>query len=332
MRKSVKLSKLGGLALAAGLAFAGGGPALAQSKIVLRTDFKFNGYVSPMALAIERGFYKDAGLDVSIEQGQGSVTTVQTVASGVDTFGLADSATAVLGMTAQNVPIKIVSVYCQTGTMGFIYHANSDWNGDLAALKGKVIVSSAGSADSKMLEPTLATAGMKVDDVQLQLVDFNARVPVFLQTPGALLVGFQTGDYLRARAREPGAKYIPYAKYGLVAYGIGLIARNETIEKDPELVRKFLTATRKGWDAAAKDPEAAIAASLKLYPDVSPDLLRDGFKITYNDQLHTPATMGHPIGWTDDGDWKKMLEILKAYGGLNPKAPSAYYTNQFIAE
>jgi len=319
------------VALAAAIAsLPGGGHAIAQTKVVVRTDFKFNGYVSPLALAIDKGLYKKDGLDVAIEQGQGSGTTVQTVASGVDTFGLADSATAVLGISAQNVPIKIVSVYNQTGTMGIIYRADSGWNGDLQALKGKVVISSAGSADAKLLEPTLATAAMSTDDLQFQLVDFNARVPLFLQTPNSFLTGFQTGDYLRVRARMPDAKYVPYAKYGLIVYGIGLIARDETIEKSPDLVKKFVAATREGWGLAAKDPEAAVAASLKLYPDLSADLLREGLKISLDEQLHTPATAGHPVGWTDEGDWVKMLEVLKKYSGITPKPPAAYYTNRFI--
>ncbi len=326
------LSRFAVLTLAAGLALSAGGAALAQTKIVVRTDFKFNGYVSPLALAIEKGFYKDAGFDVSIEQGQGSSTTVQTVASGVDHFGLADSATAVLGISAQNVPVKIVAVYNQTGTMGLIYHPDSNFTGDLASIKGKVVISSAGSADAKMLEPTLATAGLKLDDVNLQLVDINARVPLFLQTPGAFLTGFATGDLLRVRSRLPGAKYVAFAKYGLVAYGTGLIVRTETIARSPDLVKKFVAASQKGWEAAAKEPDAAVAASLKLYPDLSKDLLRDGLKISLEEQLHTPSTKGHPIGWTAEDDWKKMVEVLKTYSGLTPKELSVYYTNQFIAQ
>ena len=326
------LSRFAALTLAAGVALSAGGAALAQTKIVVRTDFKFNGYVSPLALAIEKGFYKDAGFDVSIEQGQGSSTTVQTVASGVDHFGLADSATAVLGISAQNVPVKIVAVYNQTGTMGLIYHPDSNFTGDLASIKGKVVISSAGSADAKMLEPTLATAGLKLDDVKLQLVDINARVPLFLQTPGAFLTGFATGDLLRVRSRLPGAKYVAFAKYGLVAYGTGLIVRTETIARSPDLVKKFVAASQKGWEAAAKEPDAAVAASLKLYPDLSKDLLRDGLKISLEEQLHTPSTKGHPIGWTAEDDWKKMVEVLKTYSGLTPKELSVYYTNQFIAQ
>jgi NitT/TauT family transport system substrate-binding protein len=326
----VTLFRLAGLALAAGLAFNAGCSALAQTKIVVRTDFKFNGYVSPLALAIERGFYREAGFDVSIEQGQGSSTTVQTVASGVDNFGLADSATVVLGISTQNVPVKIVAVYNQTGTMGLIYHPDSDFNGDLALLRGKVVISSAGSADAKLLEPTLASAGMKLDDVRLQLVDINARVPLFLQTPGSFLTGFATGDLLRVRSRLPGAKYIPFARYGLIAYGTGLIVRTDMIAKSPDLVKKFVAASQKGWEEAAKDPDAAVAASLKLYPDLSKDLLRDGLKISLEEQLHTSSTKGHPIGWTAEDDWRKMLEVLKTYSGVTPKEPSAYYTNQFI--
>jgi len=328
---NVAIFRLAALALAAVVALFAGA-ASAQTKVTVRTDFKFNGYISPLALAIDKGFYREAGLDVSIEQGQGSATTVQTVASGVDQFGLADSAVAALGISSQNVPVKVVAVYNQTGTMGIIYHPDSDWTGDLAQLKGKVVISSAGTADAKLLEPTLASAGMKLDDVKLQLVDLNARVPLFVQTAGSFLTGFATGDLLRARARLPGAKYVPYAKYGLVAYGTGLVASNALIEKSPDLVKKFVAASQKGWEAAAKDPDAAVAASLKLYSDLSKDLLREGLKISLEEQLHTPATQGHPIGWTAEDDWKKMLGMLKTYSGITPKDPSAYYTNQFIAQ
>jgi NitT/TauT family transport system substrate-binding protein len=312
-----------------------GTPAQAQTpeKVVLRTDYKFNGYVAPFALALQNGYYKQVGLDVSIEQGQGSGTTVQTVASGADDFGLADASIVVLGVTAQNIGVKLVSVYTQTATMGLIYRADSPFKGDLKQLRHGTVISSAGTADLRLLSPALASAGMSTDDVQLQIVDANARVPLFLRTPGAFLTGFATGDLLRIRSRMPDAKYVPYANYGVIAYGTGLIVSNDMIAKHPDLVSRFVAATRKGWEAAQKDPEAAVDASLKLYPDLDRVFLLGGVKIALAEQLHTPETKNHPIGWTDEGDWKKMLDVLSKYAGVNnPKAPSAYYTNQFIAQ
>lgn len=306
--------------------------AQAAEKVVLRTDYKFNGYVAPFALALEKGFYKEAGLDVSIEQGQGSSTTIQTIASGTDTFGLADAATAVVGITAQQIPVKLLSVYTQAETMGLIYHPDSGFTGDLSEIKGKIVVSSAGTADLRMLEPALASVNLTQSDVQLQLVDANARVPLFLKTPGSFLTGFATGDLLRVRAHLPEAKYVPYTKYGIVAYGTGVIASNETIENKPDMVRSFIEASRKGWEAAVKDPDAAVAASLKLFPDLSAEMIHDGLKIALEEQLHTDATKGHPIGWTDEDDWVKMLDVLEKYASLQPKEPSTYYTNDFISE
>jgi len=323
--------KIAGLALAASLAL-GSAAALAQEAVVLRTDYKFNGYIAPFALALERGFYKEAGLDVTIEQGQGSGTTIQTIASGADTFGLADAATMVIGVSKQDIPVKLLAVYTQTATMGLIFHPDSDFNGDIATIKGKVVISSTGAADLRMLDPALASAGLTQADVQIQLVETNARVPLFLQTPGSFLTGFATGDLLRVRSKLPDAKYVPYADYGVIAYGTGLIASNSTIAGKPELVKKFVAASRKGWEAAVQDPEAAVAASLKLYPDLDGKLLIDGLKIAIDSQLHTPATKDHPIGWTDEGDWTKMLDVLKKYAGVEPKEPATYYTNDFIGE
>jgi NitT/TauT family transport system substrate-binding protein len=306
--------------------------AFAQDKVVLRTDFRFNGYVTPFALALERGYYSDAGLDVTIEQGQGSATTIQTVAAGNDTFGLADSSTLVRGVSAQDIPVKLLSVYTQTGTNGLIYHQDSGFTGELEQLRGKPMVSSPGSAELTLLPALLATAGMTMDDLELQLVDFNARVPLFLQTPDAFLSGFATGDYLRVRAEEPTAQYKPFSDYGILVHGTGLIATDDTIESNPDLVRRFVEASLKGWNDAVADPEAAVQAGIKLFPDVDATLLRDGLQIVIDQQLHTPNTEGKPIGWTAEEDWVTMLDVLKTYGEVATKEPSAYYTNEFIPQ
>ncbi len=299
-------------------------------KVSLRTDYKVNGYVGPFVLARDLGLYRQAGLDVEIGEGQGSSTTVQTVAAGRDTFGLADATTMVVGITNRSVPVRAVSVYAQTGVQGFAYHKSSNWDGKVASIKGKVIISSPGSAELSVFPAVFATAGFKIEDVELRLTDPNAKVPLFIQTPGAFLGGYATGDIVRIRLRMPDMGFAPFSQFGINTYGTSLITSNAVIEADPDLIRRFVHASAQGWEAAIKDPQAAVQAAIKQFPESDPNLLREGLKVMIDQQMHTSATAGKPIGWTAEEDWTAMLEVLKNYSGLKPKNPSDYYTNRFI--
>lgn len=326
---------LGTVLLGASLLLVTGADADAQttpSKVTLRTDFRVNGYHAPFALALERGFYKEQGLDVEIAPGQGSSVTIQTVAAGTDAFGIADASTTVIAISGRGIPVKVVAAYAQSDTQGFAFHPEPGWDGDLAKLRKKVLISSAGSSELSIIPGVLARANMTMNDLELQLVDASARVPLFLQTPGAFLGGYATGDVLRIRAKLPNAGFVPFSKYGVNSYAASLIATVSTIQKNPELVRKFVGASGKGWVEAQKDSNAAVQALLKLFPDVDAKFMRDGLNTVLQSQLHTPATKGQPIGWTAESDWKSMLETLEKYSKVKPRPLADYYTNEFIAK
>jgi NitT/TauT family transport system substrate-binding protein len=310
--------------------FAQGVSAQQLVKVTLRTDYKVNGYVGVFALARERGFYREQGLDVEIGEGQGSSTTVQTVAVGEDTFGLADATALVIGISARDIPVKAVSVYSQTDIQGFAYHPESGWDGKIEKMRGKVLISSAGAAELTIIPAILASAGLTMNDINLQLADPAARIPLFIRSPDSFMGAYATGDVLRVRLRMPNVGYVPFSKYGIVTFGTSLITKTKTIEENPALVRKFVAASDKGWDLAVQDPEAAVQAARKLFPASDPTFLRDGLKILIAEQLHTPASRGKPIGWMAESDWVAMIEILKKYSNVKPKEVSAYFTNDFI--
>jgi NitT/TauT family transport system substrate-binding protein len=300
------------------------------TKVTLRTDYKVNGYVGPFAVALEQGFYREQGLDVEIGEGQGSSTTIQTVAVGDDTFGLADTTALVVGISGRDIPVKAVAVYTQTGIQGFTYHRRSGWDTNIEKMRGKVLISSAGAAELTVIPAILATAGMTMRDIDLQLADPAARIPLFIRTPDSFMGGYATGDVLRVKLRMPDVGYIPFSRYGIVTFGTSLITKTRIIQQNPGLVRRFLTASDKGWGLTIKDPEAAVHAAMKLFPASDPALLREGLKIVIAEQLHTSASEGKPIGWTAVGDWSAMLNVLGKYGNVNAREPSVYYTNVFF--
>ena len=297
--------------------------------MVLRTDYKFNGYVAPFALALERGYYEDAGLDLSIEQGQGSATTIQTVASGRDEFGLADTTTMVRAVANQDVPVKNLAVYLQSIPTGPISLPSSDFDGSVKSLEGRAVISSPGNAELAYLDALLASSDMTEDDVDLRLVDTNARIPTFLQTSNAVLLGFSTGDLVRVRAEEPDASYHSFSDYDLNSYGTGAIASESFIEDNPETVEGFIDASRKGWTDAVEDPKAAVDAAMNLYPELDKSLVSKGLRVAIDTLLHTKATADLPIGVTADADWTEMLELQREYADFEGSVePTDYYASE----
>lgn len=297
---------------------------------VLRTDYKVNGYVAPFALAVERGYYKDAGLKLTIEQGQGSATTVQTVASGGDQFGMADATTVVRAIANQKVPVKMLSVNLQTIPTGLITLPDANFDGTAQGLKGRPIISSPGNAELAYLDALLASNGMSKSDVDLRLVDTNARLPTFLQTKSAVLLGFSTGDLVRVQAEKPDAQYKSFADFGLTSYGTGTLTSASYLKDHPKAVQAFVDGSRKGWEEAVKDPQAAVDAASKMFPDVDKELISKGLDVTIKTLLHTDATKDLPLGVTADSDWKAMLQLQKDFadfkGSMNP---TDYYASEF---
>jgi NitT/TauT family transport system substrate-binding protein len=312
------------------VAFASCGSDDGLQDISVRTDYAFNGYNTPYTLALERGFYEDEGLNVTIELGTGSGVTVQTVSSGADDFGIADSGTVALAISNEDVPVKMLSVFLQEVPTGFILRPDMDFE-DPSDLKGKVFVGSAGSNEMIYLPALLEDYGLTEDDLEIRLVDFQGRMTTFLSEPTAVLAGFATGDFLRAQAQMPDVVYRSFAEFGIQAYGTGLIANTKMIEDDPDTVRKFLRATLKGWKAALESRSDAVQSGLNAFPDVSEKLLTDGLNLTLDELLHSPATEGRPVGWMAESDWSAMLSLFEELGLIDQALDvDRYYTNEFI--
>src|SRR5712664_1470148 len=87
----------------------------AQDAVSLRLNWYLGGLHVPFYYGKERGFYKDEGIDLTINEGRGSANTVQVVAAGSDTFGLADSSSVVL-TASKGAEIKsVMSLLNSTG-------------------------------------------------------------------------------------------------------------------------------------------------------------------------------------------------------------------------
>jgi NitT/TauT family transport system substrate-binding protein len=302
--------------------------AKAPLKVTLRLPYLFSGYDIPFVVARAKGYYRAAGFDVTIGEGKGSATTVETVANGSDAFGVADAGTAAL-LASKGAPVKMLAVYLQTNPASFFYVPSRLKLTSPAVLRGKTILTFAGDANYQLLPAVLAKYGLKLSDVHVDFVSPAAEGTTFARHPGDVLLGLSTFYPNFARA-VPGIAFAPYARFGVNTYSIGLLTDLARIRDHPGQVRRFVAASERGWAYAVAHPGEAVDLALRAFPKQDRALLSGSFAQAVK-LLHTPNTQGRPLGWMSSRDWTETLDILQRFGGLRqPKAPSDYYTNAFL--
>lgn len=325
-----------GISVAAALVFglaASAAEAQVPEAASIRMDWMPISYHAPFYLAKEKGFYKDANIDLKIEDGKGSGNTIQLVANNVDTFGLAD-ASIVAKSVAQKVPVKVVMGIFQRSATAIVFPGKSSIRTP-ADLKGKKLATCPGDAPAILLPAYLKAAGLSMSDVQVVNVDCGAKYTVVAQGLADATLGF--GPYGRTMFGAAGInemRELGYADAGVSVPSHGIIASLKTIESKPDLVKRFLAATVKGWVAAKADPDAAIQAMVRAVPLMQgkEQVLKTEFT-GYLAYLDTPATKGKPFGWQSADDWKKSEQILVQYMDVKAQpSVDVYYTNDYVPQ
>ena len=303
-------------------------PAAAQEKATLRLNWLVYGFHTPFHLGVEKGYYKAEGIDLEIGEGKGSGSTVQVIGAKGDTFGLSDGASIINGIT-KGAPIKAVMGIMDTTPFAIIAREDSGIK-TLKDLEGKTVAATSGEAGLTIM-PALVKAN-KLDESKLNFlrIDGAAKlVSVIEKRADAMLGGSENQPFI---LEQKGVKttVINYADFGVNTMGLAIHVNTDTLKDNPKLVAGFIRATQKAYADAEKDPASAIAAGLKVKPDMDKDLamkqLLAGLKL-----VRSRAAPTAPIGQMIPADWEMTLSLMKDYQELKTDLKAdAFYTNDLL--
>ncbi len=307
-------------------------PSAARDQVTLRLDWTLEGFHLPFVWALAKNYYADEGIDAKVFEGRGSGNVAQLVGAKTDTFGEADASRTALAR-GQGAPLKVLASFIQRSEGTVISYAASGIKKpeDLA---GKNVGSSEGSSSNMLFRAMLKAAGIPEDRVKVVSVDSTAKVASLLQHRVDAITGLMSAECVQVREQSPGESVncMPVADFGVKALGVGLMAHEDTIKQNPDLVRRFVRASVKGWAEAVKHPAEAAEIGRQSFPLANPKLLEVKLQAVAQ-ALHSAASIGHPIGWMAQEDWVGTIDMLKSFMGLTSAAPvTDYYTNAFIPE
>jgi NitT/TauT family transport system substrate-binding protein len=301
--------------------------AQAQDKLALRLDWTPHGMHAPIFLGLEKGSFKKAGLDVTVEDGNGSVIAVQLVGAGQFDLGHA-SLSSVAIAREKGLPVISIAGFIRKSDMGVLVPADSGWK-TAKDLEGKKVAYTAGSLEGPFIGAFFGTSRSKVD---LLNVDAATKIGTYLQGNSDAVIS--TVPYvLPIVAEKRPATGILFADSGLDLPGFGLFATHAKLKEKGAAIKKFASIVAGAWPYVLDGHEdEAIAAEVKARPNapVNAKVLR-GQIDAYRPYFFTAATKDKPIGLQTDEDWASTIKALEGAEVVKKGSkPADYYTNDYV--
>ncbi len=304
---------LGGCAKpTADLAPAGPGPARAPAKLTLQLDWVAEPEHGGFYQAQARGFYHDAGLDVTIIPGGPGASVKEKIATGQADVGQADS-TNTLEQIAEGLPLLMVGAVFQDDPSGLLVSAGSPVH-RFEDLQGKTVIA----------RPEWAFLGFiqKKYGVTFNIVPQNFSVAAFLGDQEAVQQGYSIAEpYHIVKAGGKAPRFLSTWDAGFRAYAV-LITGRKYAHDHPDALRAFLQASARGWrDYLEGDPAPAHAALQAANPDNTDDFMTASRQLIIDHQLVTgrgPGSGPGQIGRLDPVRFQTQIDQLESLG-LLPK-------------
>jgi NitT/TauT family transport system substrate-binding protein len=310
----------------AGLALALSTAASAATPVTFQLNWVAGGPNAGFAAAVAEGFYKDAGLDVTLVQGNGSGNTAQLIASGRAQIGYAD-AVAVMQLIAKGAPLKVLATVYQSNPNEVMALKKTGIK-SIKDLAGKKVGVPSGSSQTTMLPLFLKANGLKESDMTLMNMPPTAMVPALLQGQVDAILGSMDAYQIQAESQGAALDTFTFADHGVPTVSTSIFANDTYIKDNADVVKKFVAASLKGWSFAIDHPDQAVKDLKKVFPDV-------------NDKLATQelAAIGplfcsggaKYVGKAEPDYWARSQELL-AEVKLLPAGqdPKSYYTYAFL--
>jgi NitT/TauT family transport system substrate-binding protein len=323
------MNRILSLALAALLASAGG--AAAQEKFTFALNWFAVGDHAAYWVALDKGYYKAKGLDVTLENSKGSGDSIAKVDTGRADAGLADAA-VVIASNARGTTVKTVGMVFDKTPLN-IFSLKSKPLTKPKDLEGVTLGAPPGDAQRQMFPAFAKLTGIDASKVTWVNIEPAAKIAAVAEKRMDGVGDYNTGLPLYEKAAGKGnVVMLQWADFGFDLYSMSIMSSAKTMKERPEVLKAFLEASYMGWRDVMADPKAAMVIFKKRVPEIDVDVLTENMMIGLS-LMKTEQYAKGGIGSIDDKRMCASVDLVNTYMGLPKKVDCKdVYSKDFYAK
>jgi NitT/TauT family transport system substrate-binding protein len=270
--------------------------------------------------ALAKGFYEEAGLDMTIQSGGPGVSSTQIVASGKAEFGMGQ-ADEILLARQNGIPLVAVAATFQKNPQGLMFHKGKYKN--LSELNGHKVYVASGSTYWEYLKKAY-----KLDKVEE--LKYTGSLANFVADPDSATQIYVTSEPFTMQQEGVEVEYFLNYDLGYKQYGNVLYTTEDFIKQHPDIVKAYVEASVKGWYYYKDNAEEINKIMQEKNPDLKLEAMAFGAKaqepLIYGGDAETNG-----VGYMSKEIWEGLQKQLVEIGILKEAEPIGnVFTNEFL--
>lgn len=308
----------------------------AQTAINFTLDWRFEGPSAPFLMALERGYFAEEGLNVTIDSGNGSAGAVTRVATGAYDMGFADF-NALIEYAAENPKGGLQAVYMVYNNIpAAVFSVKGKGIETPADLHGKTLAAPVFDGGRKAFPSFAAHNGVDASQVEWQSVDPAIRETLLAQGRVDGITGFYFTSLLNLEARGVSVDdmvIMLYSDYGVELYGNAIIASKALLESNPEAVTAFTRAFNRALVETIQDPATAVGYVKRRDGLIDEPLELRRLQLALDAQIVTDETRAEGLGAvTMDRLSASIDEAVASFGLSSTPAADSLFNAALLPE
>src|SRR5580692_8672725 len=305
-----------------------GSSAQANEQVSFLLNWVAGGDHAPYYYAQKMGWYKDAGIDLTLLQGKGSMVAAQAAGAGANTFGLADMTTVLVAIGKGADVVAIMDVYANYA--GGFYWLKSSGIKSIKDLAGKKVGNPPGDA-ARSLWPALAKAnGVDPDSITWVNIAPGAKVAALKAGSVDAITNFYNEHHTVKAQLGSDLGYLAWKDAGVDPYGNAIVVNGAYLKAHHDTVAAFVKVTQKAFAACVADAAPCVQALVDANSGLQVESQMENWH-EVEQLMSDPTSQTVALGWFDPKRMDDTYSLVKTYVGLDKELDvGGTYTNDFL--